>query len=489
MTVALERKDFLRVVAVAGAGLSLGLEMASPADAALPMTGATSGAPAAAPNFVPVAWVEMSSDGLTTVVVNQTELGQGITTALSMCVAEELDVPMSSVRFRISPAETKYYNARWHGIQTGGSKSTPTMSPVMRNAGATARAMLVSAAATKWNVDPATCTTASGVVIGPASQKAKYVELLTAAAALPVPAKVTLKTPAAFKLIGTRQSRLDAKQKTNGTAVYGLDVKLPNMKVASIEKPLQIGGTVVSFDASAALKYPGVRKVVQVPSGVAVIADNTWAAFQGRKLLKVTWAPGPNAGVNTADMYVKMRGLSKGAGVVLKTTGDVTSPMTGIVVAASYETPYLAHAPMEPMNTTADVRADGVTLYTPTQAQTDAQKTAAKITGLPLESVKVVTTFCGGGFGRRGESDFVADAVYTSKAAGMPIKLVWTREDDIRNDPYRGGTVNALSASLTPDGKIGTLKQTLVCSSVRRSCSARFRRHSRTASIRLPAPA
>jgi isoquinoline 1-oxidoreductase beta subunit len=290
--------------------------------------------------------------------------------------------------------------------------------------------------------------------------------LLAAAAAVPVPASVKLKTPDKYKIIGTRQPRLDVKPKTNGTAVYGMDVKVPGMKYASIEKPVQIGGKVASFDASAALKYPGVRKVIQVPSGVAVIADNTWAAFQGRKLLKVTFAPGPNAGVSTDSIYTQARAMSKTPGVVLKSAGDVTTPLSGKVVTASYETQYLAHAPMEPMNTTADVRADGVTLWTPTQAQTDSQKVAAKIAGVPLESVKVVTTFVGGGFGRRGETDFVEDAVNVSKAAGMPIKLVWTREDDIRNDPYRGGTVQAMVGAMTPDGKVTTLKQTMVCSSI-----------------------
>jgi isoquinoline 1-oxidoreductase beta subunit len=453
----MDRTGFLRVVAVAGAGLALRLE-AAPATAAAPS--------AAGPAFVPVAWVEMGNDGLTTVVCNQSELGQGITTALSMCVAEELDVPMSSVRFRMAPADPKYYNPSINGMGTGGSRSTPTMSPVMRNAGATARAMIVSAAATKWNVDPATCSTANAMVYGPAGQKAKYVDLLAAAATVPVPATVTLKTPDKFKIIGTRQARLDVRQKTNGTAVYGMDVKVPGMKYASIEKPLQIGGRVVSFDATAALKVPGVRKVVQVPSGVAVIADNTWAAFQGRKALKVTYASGPNAGLTTATMYDRMRALARTPGGVLKSVGDVKSPLSGTVVTASYETQYLAHAPMEPMNTTADVRPDGVTLWTPTQGQTGAQKAAAKIAGVPLESVKVVTTFVGGGFGRRGETDFIEDAVYTSKAAGMPIKLVWTREDDIRNDPYRGGTVTDCVAALDAGGKLATLKQTVVSSSI-----------------------
>jgi isoquinoline 1-oxidoreductase beta subunit len=452
----MDRSGFLRVVAVGGAGLALRLDAAP----------ATAAAPAAGPAFVPVAWVEMGSDGLTTVVCNQSELGQGITTALSMCVADELDVPMSSVRFRMAPADPKYYNPSINGMGTGGSRSTPTMSPVMRAAGATARAMLVTAAATKWNVDPATCTTANAMVYGPAGQKAKYVELLAAAATVPVPANVKLKTPDRFNIIGTRQPRLDVRQKTNGTAVYGMDVKVPGMKYALIEKPVQIGGKVASFDASAALKVPGVRKVVQVPSGVAVIADNTWAAFEGRKALKVTYAPGPNAGLTTAVMYDRMRALAKTPGGVLKSVGDITSALGGTVVTASYETQYLAHAPMEPMNTTADVRPDGVTVWSPTQGQTKTQAAAAKIAGVPLEAVKVVTTFVGGGFGRRGETDFIEDAVYTSKAAGIPIKLVWTREDDIRNDPYRGGTVTDSVAALDANGKIATLKQTVVSSSI-----------------------
>ncbi len=455
MTTALDRKDFLRIFAVAGAGLALGVEFA-PAQAEA----------AAAPSFVPMAWIEMGNDGLTTVVINQSELGQGITTALSMCVADELDVPMSSVRFRMAPAETKYYNPVSNAMGTGGSKSTPTMSPVMRKAGATARAMLVTAAATKWGVDPAACTTSNGVVSGPAGQKAKYVDLLTAAASVPVPATVTLKTADQYKIIGTRQPRLDVKPKSNGTAVYGIDVKVPGMKYASIEKPLQIGGTVASFDASDTLKVPGVRRVLQVPSGVAVIADNTWAAFQGRKALRVTYAPGPNAGLTTESLYAKARALAKTPGGVLKSAGDVTSPLSGTVVTAMYETQYLAHAPMEPMNTTADVRADRVTIWTPTQAQTKSQAVAAAIAGVPITAVTVNTTFVGGGFGRRGETDYVADAVATSKAAGIPIKLMWTREDDIRNDPYRGGTVSSCVAALTPDGTLSTLKQTVVSSSI-----------------------
>ena len=447
----IDRKNFLRIVAAAGAGLALGLEVA-PAGASAPSS-----------EFSPVAWLRIGTDGMTTVVVNQSEMGQGITTGLSMLVAEELDAPWESVRFEIAPTEPKYYNPFWHGIQTGGSKSTPTMGPVMRNAGATARAMLVSAAARKWNVSPTACKTSKGVVTGPDGQRASYAELVTLAAALPVPTDVKLKTPDQFTIVGTRRKRLDLTPKTNGRATYGIDVKVPGMKYASVEKPRQIGGKVASYDASAALKVPGVRKVVQISSGVAVVADNTWAAFQGRKALKVVWAPGPNHGVTTEAIYAKSRELVKTPGVVIRSTGDVKPVLASEkvkVLSATYETPYLAHAPMEPMNTTADVRADGVTLWSPTQAQTAAQKTAAAITGLPLDKVVVNTTFLGGGFGRRGETDFVADAVEVSKAIGAPVKLMWTREDDTRNDPYRSGTVTALHGALSADGKVLAIKNT-----------------------------
>jgi isoquinoline 1-oxidoreductase beta subunit len=460
MTAVVSRKDALRIFAVAGAGFTLGVDLT-------PAAARAAAPPATDAGFSPLVWLKMHADGRTTVVVNQTELGQGITTALPMMLADELDIPFSTVGFEISPASPAYYNAVWHGIQTGGSRSTPSMGPVMRKAGATARAMLVAAAAQHWNCDPKTLTTSEGQVNGPQGQHLRYTELFAVASTLPVPADVTLKTPDQFKLIGTSQRRLDLKPKTNGTAVYGIDVKVPGMKIASIEKPLQVGGTVATYDATEALKVHGVRKVAQVSSGVAVIADNTWAAFQGRKKLKVTYAPGPNAGVSTASISKQAHDLVRSPGKVQKAVGDANAALgSGTVVRATYETPYLAHAPMEPMNTTADVRPDGVTLWTPTQAQTDSQKIAAKIAGVPLDRVVVNTTFAGGGFGRRGEIDFVQDAVEVSKAAGIPIKLVWTREDDIRNDPYRGGTVNALAGAIGPDGKLVALKHTMASSSM-----------------------
>ena len=458
MTTTLSRKDALRIFAIAGAGFSLGLDLA------------TSGAPAAAAaatDFSPLVWLKMHPDGKTTVVLNHIEMGQGTTTGLPMMLADELDIRFSTVSIEACPVSPAYYSPFWHGIFTAGSKSTPTMGPVMRKAGATARAMLVSAAAKTWNVDPKTCSTSDGFVIGPSGQRAAYPTLFDAAMALPVPTNVALKTPDQYKIMGTRQRRLDIVPKTNGTAIYGMDVRVPGMKYASIEKPLQIGATLATFDASEAMKFPGVRNVFPISTGVAVIADNTYAAFHARTLLKVTWTPGPNAGLSTEKIYAEGRAMVQKPGLSMKNTGNTEAALaTGKTITALYETPYLAHAPMEPMNATADVRPDGVTLWLPTQAQTPTQAMAAKIAGVPLEKVIVHTMFLGGGFGRRGEVDFAQDAVEVSKAAGIPIKVVWTREDDIRNDPYRGGTVNALAGSIGPDGTLVALKHVMASSSI-----------------------
>ena len=455
MSIALERKDFLRVVAIGGAGLTLGIEFAPAAGDAAPSA-----------DFSPVVWVKMHADGSNTVVLNSSEMGQGVATSLPMMLADELDVPMSSVTFEFSPAALPYYNPVLKGLETDGSRTTPTMGPVMRKAGATARAMLVAAAAQRWNVAPATCTTLNAVVTGPSGQKAKYTDLLAAAATLPVPADAALKTPDQFRIIGTRHARLDVTPKSNGRAMYGMDVKVPGMKYAAVAKPRQIGATVASYDATAAMTVPGVRKVVQVPQGVAVVADNTWAAFQGRKALKIEWQDGPNANLGTAQIYAAARELVKKPGAVQRQQGDVNAALAAAKpIEAIYESPYLAHATMEPLNATADVRADSVTIWTGSQNQTAAQKLASTITGIPIEKIAVNTVFLGGGFGRRGFSDFVGDAVAVSKAAGVPVKVVWSREDDINNDRFRGGSVNALAGALSPDGTIVALRHTMASSS------------------------
>jgi isoquinoline 1-oxidoreductase beta subunit len=454
VTVAVDRKDFLRIVAVGGAGLSFGLELA-------PGTATAAGA-----DFAPVVWLKMHPDGRTTVLLNSAEMGQGVATSLPMMLADELDIPMSTVSFEFAQPAPALYNPVLHGFETDGSRTTPTMGPVMRTAGATARAMLVAAAAQRWSADAKTCTTRDGVVYGPAGQKAKYADLFASAAALPVPADVPLKTPDQFRIIGTRRARLDVVSKSNGHATYGIDVKVPGMKYAAIAKPRQIGATVASYDASDALKVKGVRKVVQVPQGVAVVADNTWAAFAGRKALHIAWKDGPNAQVSTEQIYATAREMVKTPGLVQKKVGDVDAAFAaGKTIQAAYESPYLAHATMEPLNATADVRPGSVTIWTGSQNQTAAQKLAADITGLPIEKVTVNTVFLGGGFGRRGWSDFVGDAVTVSKAAGVPVKLMWAREDDITNDRFRSGSAHALAGALSPDGKIVALRHTMASSS------------------------
>src|SRR5580658_1703587 len=278
MTTALDRKDFLRIVALGGAGLSLSLALAPGA-----------GEGAAGADFSPLVWMKMHPDGNTTVVLNSSEMGQGVATSLPIMLADELDILMSTVSFEFSPATKPYYNPVLNGLETDGSRTTPTMGPVMRKAGATARAMLVAAAAQGWNVDPKTCATADGVVYGAGGLRAAYTDLFAVAATLPIPTDVTLKTPDQLKIMGRRHARLDAGPKSTGRATYGIDVVVPGMKYAAIAKPRQIAATVGSYDASAALKVPGVRKVVQVPQGVAVVADNTWSAFAGRKALQITW--------------------------------------------------------------------------------------------------------------------------------------------------------------------------------------------------------
>ena len=451
----LARTDFLRIVAIAGAGWTLGLEVPQAAGAA------------AGPDWSPLGWVRFDGDGFVTVMVNKAEMGQGVTTSFPMLVAEELELPLERMRFELAPAEARWNPPGRDGMSTGGSQSIKQMAPVMRTAGATAKTMLITAAAKRWSVDAAACSARAGVVSGPAGQRADYRELIAAASALPIPTGVKLKTPDQFTLIGTRPRRLDVRPKTNGRAVFGLDFRVPGMKFASIEKPLEIGGSVTSFDPAAALRVPGVRGVYKVSSGIAVVADNTWAAFQGRKVLNPTFAPGPNAGASTPGMLATMRELVKSPGGIVKNSGDARAALAaGTAVRATYDVPYLAHSPMEPMNATADVRADRVTVWAPTQVPTASQAIAAQITGLPIAAVTVNSTMLGGGFGRRLAVDYIADAVEVAKAAGVPVKTVWTREDDTRHDPYRPGSVNALAATLAPDGTVAAYSHTIAVSAI-----------------------
>jgi len=456
----LARGQFLKLAAATGTGFALGMQL-------LEHEGKFALAEAAG-DFKPNVWLRIDASGIATVVVNKAEMGQGVATSLPMMVAEELDLPMSMVRTEFAPPADAYIDPAWGDMVTGGSTSVADMYTIMRTAGANARHMLIGAAAKVAQADALDFTTANGVVTQKSTGKTyTYGSLAADAATMPTPTDVALKNPSAFKLIGTRTPRTDIKQKVNGSAIYGLDVKIPGMKIASIERPPSIGGKVKSFDASKALKVKGVHQVVQVPSGIAVVADHTYAAMQGRKALHVVWDLGPNKTVSSASIHAAQLALTKTPGIVQKKVGDSTTALNGVqVITATYEAPYLAHATMEPMNATAHVTATTCEVWAPNQVPRRAQATAAKIAGLPVSAVTVHSTFIGGGFGRRLDDDYVADAVAVAKAAKVPVKVVWSREDDTKHDFYRSGGMNAMRGAVDLQGNIVGFEHRVVASSV-----------------------
>jgi isoquinoline 1-oxidoreductase beta subunit len=345
---------------------------------------------------------------------------------------------------------------------------------VLRQAGATARAMLVTAAARTWGVDPSACSTDRGEVVHQASgRRLKYGALVDAAAALPVPERVPLKDPNAFKLLGQPLARLDVPDKVNGTAGFGIDVKRPGLLVARVVRPPTFGGRLVRVNADKALAVRGVRHVVQISTGIAVVADGYWAASKGVQALDATWDPGPLASLSSADIARQYAELAQKAGAVARNDGDADAALrtasggTGVrVIERVFEAPFLAHAPLEPMNCTAHVQADRCDVWVPTQSQTSTQQAAMAASGMAESQVFVHTTYVGGGFGRRAEGDFVTDAVETSKAVGAPVKVIWSREDDMKHDYYRPFTYVRMWGALDAAGNPVAWKQRLVQSSL-----------------------
>jgi isoquinoline 1-oxidoreductase subunit beta len=425
----------------------------------------------AAENTTPFnTWIAIAPNEQITFIIAKTEMGQGISTGVATLIADELDVPLRGVRVQVaSPSPAYNYPGLPAGMSTGGSTSTRDSWLPMRRAGATARAMLIQAAAKSWNVDASSLRTHEGTVVDPASHRsATYGSLAADAAKLSVPQDVELKSRDAFTLIGKADvQRIDIPSKVNGTAKYGIDVVIPGMKYAAIARCPVFGGTVKSFDATAARKVSGVTDVVQVPSGVAVIATNTWAAFQGKNALVVQWDNGSNANVNTSQLFTQYEQLARsGQGARVGFTRGNVDTGNGKTVEALYAGPFLPHMTMEPMNATAYVQRDRCEVWAPTQAQTRCQAAAAKITGLPLEQVIVHTTAIGGGFGRRLQSDYVEEAVAVSKAIGAPVKVQWTREDDTQHDFYRPMAVNSIRGALDPNGKVLSVETTAVSESI-----------------------
>jgi isoquinoline 1-oxidoreductase beta subunit len=449
------RRDFLKAGAVAGGGLILGV--------ALPARRAQ-----AATTSMPNAWVRIGSDDSVTILCARSEMGQGVYTALPTLVAEELEVDLGRIRVEIAPAGEPYINAVLGGQITGGSTSVIEGYDKLRLAGAQARSMLVSAAAQKWGVDAAACRAENGAVLGPGGAKATYGELAEAAAKLPVPADVKLKEHRASRYVGKPVNRLDSKGKIDGTAEFGLDAKLPGMLYAALAQCPVIGGKVVRFDAAKAKAMPGVKHVVQISDGVAVVADTWWRAKVARDALAIEWDEGAGKALSTAGIATALKAAAARRGAVITKVGDPDAALQGAArtVQADYELPFLAHATMEPMNFTADVRPDSCLVYGPTQFQQLAAGVAAQASGLKPEQVTVRTTFLGGGFGRRIDVDFIAQAVEISKAIGGPVKLVWTREDDMTHDFYRPVSYHQLAAGLDAQGKPVALKFHLTSSSV-----------------------
>ncbi|MFZ0102303.1 MAG: molybdopterin cofactor-binding domain-containing protein, partial [Pseudolabrys sp.] len=418
--------------------------------------------------FAPNAFIRIDNAGKTTLVIPQAEMGQGVYTAIAMILAEELDADFAQVVIKHAPASDKLYANPLFGIQvTGNSNSIRSFWDKLREAGAAARAMLITAAAAQWQVDAASCSASNGNVTHAASNRTlTYGELADAATKLPVPEKPNLKDPKAFTLIGKPLKRHDTPDKSDGKTIYGIDAMVPDMKFATLAQcPVQ-GGKVKHVDDSVAKKVPGVRQVVVLDDLVAVVGDHMWAAWQGLDALKVTWDEGPNAKINSADVWNDLRAASKKDGVVAKSEGDVEKGLVqGERFDADYELPFLAHATMEPMNCTVRLTPGACEIWTGTQVQSRSQEYAAKAAGLPIDKVTVNNHYLGGGFGRRLEPDMVASAVRIAKEVPTPIKVVWTREEDMQHDVYRPVYRDTISASLS-NGKIVAWKYKVTGSSV-----------------------
>ena len=418
--------------------------------------------------FVPNAFIRIDESGKTTLVIPQAEMGQGVYTAIAMILAEELDADLAQVVLEHAPPSDKLYGNPIFGVQvTGNSNSIRAFWDKLRNAGAAARTMLIAAAAAQWQVDAASCSSSNGKITHAASNRTlTYGELADVAGKLPVPEKPKLKNPNDFTLIGKPLKRFDTPNKSDGKAIYGIDVIVPDMKFATLAQCPVLGGKVRHVDAGAAKKLPGVQQIVVLDDLVAVVGDHMWAAWQGLNALKVTWDEGQNANINSADVWNELRAASQKDGVVAKSEGDVDKGLTqGERIDAEYELPFLAHATMEPQNCTVRLTADGCEIWTGTQVQSRAQEYAAKAAGLPIDSVTLHNHYIGGGFGRRLEADMVASAVRVAKEVPTPIKVVWTREEDMRHDVYRPAYRDTISASLS-NGKIIAWKYRVTGSSV-----------------------
>jgi isoquinoline 1-oxidoreductase subunit beta len=444
----LSRRTFIQAAAASGGGLMLSLRLPFAQDEA--QAAGTDG-------FAPDAFIRIGSDGQIILTMPYVEMGQGTYTSVPMLIAEELEVDLNQVRLEHAPPNEKLYANPLLGVQaTGNSNAMRGAWKPLRQAGATARTMLVAAAAKRWKVDPASCRAQSGEVRHPPTRRSiKYGKLAADAARLPVPQNVALKEPREFKLIGTPAKRLDTPAKVNGAAVYGIDVRPPGVKIATLAQSPVFGGRLKSVDDSAAKAVKGVRQIVRLDDAVAVVADHMGAAKKGLAALKIEWDEGPHAQLDTAAIAAELEQATLKPGAVAQNVGDADKAMAGALtkVEAIYQVPFLAHATMEPMNCTVHVRKGECEIWIGNQALARVQAMAAQAAGLPPEKVIVRNHLLGGGFGRRLEADGAVRAVQIAQQVDGPVKVVWTREEDIQHDMYRPYWFDRISAGLDKDGK------------------------------------
>jgi len=439
------RRDILKVGALAGGGLLLGIGLG----------GCSKPAALGAAGGQPVAWLRIAGDDSITVFVDKSEMGQGVYTALTQLLAEELGVALEAIRVEAAPVAPEYINNLLGAQITGGSTSIRDGYEKLRKAGAQARTMLVQAAATHWGVAPGELRIEGGAVLH-GKERRSYGALAESAAKLPIPKEITLKPATEFTLVGRPAKRVDTATKLDGSATYGIDVKLPGMLHGAIAQCPTLGGKLASFDGSAAEAMPGVKKIVGVGNGVVVVADHYWQARKALEAVKITWDPGANAKLGNQTIRTRLRAAAAREGRSVRADGDAPAAIKGAtkVLRATYELPMLAHATLEPQCCTADVRADGADIHAPTQTQTIAQATAAAAAGLKPEQVKIHTTLLGGGFGRRLEVDVIPAAVLASKAVGKPVKVIWSREEDTTHDTYRPPAYDEVAGAFDASGKL-----------------------------------
>ena len=440
------RRSFIKATAIAGGGLLVGCRVG----------GSTEGG-SRAELLAPNAWVRITPDGKVTVVVSQVEMGQGTYTSMPMLVAEELEVGLDQVTVEAAPPDNaRYYNRALGWQATGGSLSVRTLFVPLRKAGAATRMMLIAAAAEQWGVDAASCRASRGEVLHDATgRKAGYGSLVARAATLRAPQDPPLKKPEEFTLIGTRAKRVDGPSKVNGSALFSLDVRVPGMKVATVAACPVFGGRLKSVDDTRAMQVKGVHQVVRIEDAVAVVADHMYAATQGLAALVIAWDDGPGATTTTADVVAALEKATEAGGPRAHDVGNVESALATAArkVEATYEVPFLAHATMEPPNCTLHVRADGADVWTCTQIAARARDTVADVTGLPKHKVILHNLLLGGGFGRRLEVDYITQAAKIARQVAGPVKIVWTREEDIQHDMYRPYYHDRIAAGMDQSGK------------------------------------